>query len=94
MKSKWSLPILFLIGAFVLLSIAGCGGAPVTGLDPTQLMNAPLVAAPPCDQVDGRLAGLSLAAYNALISAVASTACLIAARRAGSASPPSSPRTT
>ena len=26
MKSKWSLPILFLIGAFVLLSIAGCGG--------------------------------------------------------------------
>ena len=96
--------LLFAVGAVVAgyhvgvqqhwwASIAGCGGAPVTGLDPTSLLNTPLVATPPCDRVDWRLAGLSLAAYNAMASSLIAVACWVAAVRAGRAAA-SSPRTT
>lgn len=64
-------------------SIAGCGGTPVTGLDPASLMTAPLAAPKPCDRVDWRFAGLTLAGYNTLLSSAAALACLIAARRLG-----------
>lgn len=63
-------------------SFAGCAGGPLEPLGPTELQAA--LAAPsrlkPCDRVDWRLFGLSLAGYNALLSLGLAAACLAAAR--------------
>ena len=60
-------------------SIAGCGGGPVSGLSIDDL-TAPALAAPakPCDVVDWRLFGLSLAGWNTIASAGLAAACLVA----------------
>lgn len=63
-------------------SIAGCSGGPIAPLGPAELQAA--LTAPsslkPCDRVDWRLFGLSLAGYNALLSLGLAAACLAAAR--------------
>ncbi|MBK8173960.1 MAG: disulfide bond formation protein B [Rhodospirillales bacterium] len=63
-------------------SIAGCSGGPVSGLG-LQDLSAAALAEPirPCDQVDWRLFGLSLAGYNAIVSMVLSLGCLVGLRR-------------
>ena len=59
-------------------SIAGCGGGPVSGLTPEDLRPEALATGlKPCDRVDWRLFGLSLAGYNMLASALMSAGCLI-----------------
>jgi disulfide bond formation protein DsbB len=59
-------------------SIAGCGGGPVSGLTPEDLRPEALATGlKPCDRVDWRLFGLSLAGYNMLASALLSVGCLI-----------------
>ena len=59
-------------------SITGCGGGPVSGitlddLSPTALASS---SRKPCDRVDWRVFGLSLAALNAIASTLASLACV------------------
>jgi disulfide bond formation protein DsbB len=59
-------------------SIAGCDGGPVSGLTPDDLRPEALATGlKPCDRVDWRLFGLSLAGYNMLASALLSVGCLI-----------------
>lgn len=59
-------------------SIAGCGGGPVSGLTPEDMRPEALATGlKPCDRVDWRLFGLSLAGYNTIASALMSTGCLI-----------------
>jgi disulfide bond formation protein DsbB len=59
-------------------SIAGCGGGPVSGLSLDDLRPEALATGlKPCDRVDWRLFGLSLAGYNMLASALFSVGCLI-----------------
>jgi disulfide bond formation protein DsbB len=58
-------------------SFAGCGGLPVSGLTPDDLRPESLAGGlKPCDRVDWRLFGLSLAGYNAIASALLSLGCL------------------
>jgi disulfide bond formation protein DsbB len=58
-------------------SIAGCGGAPVSGLTLDDLRPESLATGlKPCDRVDWRLFGLSLAGYNAIASTLLSLGCL------------------
>ena len=58
-------------------SIAGCGGLPVSGLTLDDLRPETLATGlKPCDRVDWRLFGLSLAGYNAIASALLSLGCL------------------
>jgi disulfide bond formation protein DsbB len=58
-------------------SVAGCAGAPVGTLTIEDLRPEALAWAPrPCDRVDFRLLGLSLAGWNVLASAVLCAACL------------------
>jgi disulfide bond formation protein DsbB len=58
-------------------SIAGCGGPPVSGLTLDDLRPESLAGGlKPCDRVDWRLFGLSLAGYNAIASALLSLGCL------------------
>ena len=60
-------------------SIAGCGGGPVSGLSVDDLTARALAAPPkPCDVVDWRLFGLSLAGWNTIASAGLAAACLVA----------------
>jgi disulfide bond formation protein DsbB len=59
-------------------SIAGCGGGPVTGFTLDDLRPEALATEPkPCDRLDWRLFGLSLAGYNTIASALLSVGCLI-----------------
>ena len=59
-------------------SIAGCGGGPVSGLTLDDLRPEALATGlKPCDRVDWRLFGLSLAGYNAIASALLSIGCFI-----------------
>lgn len=62
-------------------SIAGCGGELAAGVT-LENLRAGLAepAAKPCDQVDWRLFGLSLAGYNVLISLALAAASLAGAR--------------
>lgn len=70
-------------------AMPGCGGAPATGLNVEDLraqLERPSLK--PCDDVDWRLLGVSLAGYNALASMVLAVTCLFAAawiRRGGAA---------
>ena len=58
-------------------SIAGCAGGPVGGLTLDDLRPDSLATAPkPCDRVDWRLFGLSLAGYNMIASTLLSLGCL------------------
>jgi disulfide bond formation protein DsbB len=58
-------------------SIAGCGGAPVSGLTLDDLRPETLATGlKPCDRVDWRLFGLSLAGYNTIASTLLSLRCL------------------
>jgi disulfide bond formation protein DsbB len=58
-------------------SIAGCGGAPVSGLTLDDLRPESLAAGlKPCDRVDWHLFGLSLAGYNMIASTLLSLGCL------------------
>jgi disulfide bond formation protein DsbB len=58
-------------------SIAGCGGTPVSGLTLDDLRPETLATGlKPCDRVDWRLFGLSLAGYNAIASTLLSLGCL------------------
>jgi disulfide bond formation protein DsbB len=59
-------------------SISGCGGRPVSGLTLDDLRPDTLAAGiRPCDRVDWRLFGLSLAGYNAIASVLLTASCLI-----------------
>ena len=59
-------------------SITGCGGGPVTGITLDDLSPATLAQSTlkPCDRVDWRVFGLSLAGLNAIASMLASLACV------------------
>ena len=58
-------------------SFAGCAGAPVGGLTLDDLRPELLAGRlKPCDRVDWRLFGLSLAGYNAIASTLLSLGCL------------------
>jgi disulfide bond formation protein DsbB len=60
-------------------ALPGCGGAPATGLGVEDLraqLEKPSLK--PCDDVDWRLLGVSLAGYNAVASAALAIACLFA----------------
>lgn len=60
-------------------SVAGCGGVPVSGMSVEDLSTAALAHPPkPCDVVDWRLLGLSLAGWNTVISTALTAACLAA----------------
>jgi len=65
-------------------SVAACGGAPSTGLSvedlADQLANGPQK---PCDEVNWRLFGLSLAGYNVLISFALGVVTIACARSLG-----------
>jgi disulfide bond formation protein DsbB len=58
-------------------SVAGCGGVPVSGMTVEDLSAAALADPPkPCDVVDWRLFGLSLAGWNTVASSVLALVCL------------------
>ena len=59
-------------------SITGCAGGPVSGITLDDLSSAALARSSlkPCDRVDWRVFGLSLAALNAIASMLASLACV------------------
>ncbi|MGE5442610.1 MAG: disulfide bond formation protein B [Bacteroidota bacterium] len=58
-------------------SIAGCAGGPVGGLTLDDLRPESLATElKPCDRVDWRLFGLSLAGYNMIASTLLSLGCL------------------
>jgi disulfide bond formation protein DsbB len=58
-------------------SFAGCAGRPVGGLTLDDLRPESLAGGPrPCDRVDWRLFGLSLAGYNVIASTLLSLGCL------------------
>jgi disulfide bond formation protein DsbB len=58
-------------------SVAGCGGGPVSGLTLDDLRPESLATGlKPCDRVDWRLFGLSLAGYNTIASTLLSLGCL------------------
>jgi disulfide bond formation protein DsbB len=58
-------------------SVAGCVGEPIGGLTLDDLRPEALARQlKPCDRVDWRLFGLSLAGYNAIISMLVSLVCL------------------
>lgn len=59
-------------------SVAGCEG--VLATDVGDLGNLSPSDLKPCDQVDWRLFGLSLAAYNAIVSLALAALCLVAVR--------------
>ena len=62
-------------------SVTGCAGAPVGGVTLDDLRPGALARPlPPCDRVDFRLLGLSLAGWNAVLSALLATACLFGFR--------------
>jgi disulfide bond formation protein DsbB len=58
-------------------SIPGCVGAPVSQMSLDDLRAGILVPLRSCDQVDWRLLGLSLAAWNVLASAILAGTCLV-----------------
>jgi disulfide bond formation protein DsbB len=60
-------------------SVAGCAGEAATDLTLDDLRPAALATGglKPCDRVDWRLFGLSLAGYNVLMSALLSIGCLV-----------------
>ena len=65
-------------------SIAACGGELSSDVDGLDLREIPASDLKPCDRVDWRLFGLSLAAYNVLFSLFLAGVCLagvVAARR-------------
>jgi disulfide bond formation protein DsbB len=65
-------------------SIAGCGGGPVTGLTIDDLRaDALITPLKPCDQVDERLLGLSLAGWNTIASALLAIGCFTTVSRLG-----------
>jgi len=51
-------------------SVAACGGELATGAEADDLRQLSAVDLKPCDRVDWRLFGLSLAGYNVLVSVV------------------------
>jgi disulfide bond formation protein DsbB len=58
-------------------SLAGCAGTPVGSLSIEDLRAEALASAPrPCDRVDFRLFGLSLAGWNAIMSTLLAGCCL------------------
>lgn len=60
-------------------SVAGCGGAPVSGMTLEDLSPAALSHPPkPCDVIDWQFLGLSLAGWNTLTSGAMAIACLAA----------------
>ncbi|MFO1113174.1 MAG: disulfide bond formation protein B [Rhodospirillales bacterium] len=60
-------------------SVAGCGGAPVSGLSIEDLSPAALAHPPkPCDVVDWQFLGLSLAGWNTVISTALAAGCVAA----------------
>ncbi|MBK8210571.1 MAG: disulfide bond formation protein B [Rhodospirillales bacterium] len=60
-------------------SVAGCGGVPVTGMSVEDLSPSALANPPkPCDVVDWRLLGLSLAGWNTVVSTALTAACVAA----------------
>lgn len=59
-------------------SVAGCEGP--LALDAGDLGTLSLSDLKPCDRVDWRLFGLSLAAYNAIVSLALAALCLVAVR--------------
>lgn len=62
-------------------AISGCGGRPATGFTVEDLQTAlQSSAVKPCDQVDWRLFGISLAGYNGLLSSVLAVGSLVGAR--------------
>jgi len=62
-------------------SIAGCGGEPVTNMTLEDLQAGLMEKPPkPCDQVDWRLFGLSLAGYNVVFSLFLAGTSLAGAR--------------
>lgn len=65
-------------------SVAACGGELSSGMS-VQDLSAQLANSPPkpCDEVDWRLFGISLAGYNALFSMVMGVATVIWARSVG-----------
>lgn len=62
-------------------AVPGCTGTPVGAMSPADLRAGILAPQRACDEVDFRLAGLSLAAWNALASAGLAVACFVAGRR-------------
>lgn len=65
-------------------SVAACGGAPSTGLSVEDLADQ-LASGPqkPCDEVNWRLFGLSLAGYNVMISFALGVVTIACARSLG-----------
>lgn len=63
-------------------SVTGCEGAAVGGLTLDDLRPDALARSslPPCDRVDLRVLGLSLAGWNAIVSALLAAACLLGFR--------------
>jgi disulfide bond formation protein DsbB len=61
-------------------SIAACGGELATGLDGEDLRSLSPSDLKPCDRVDWRLFGLSLAGYNALFSLILAGICAAGVR--------------
>lgn len=61
-------------------SIAACGGELATDLGADDLRSIGAGDLKPCDRVDWRLLGVSLAGYNVIISSVLAAACFAGAR--------------
>lgn len=61
-------------------SIAACGGALATDFGAEDLRSIGANDLKPCDRVDWRLFGISLAGYNVIISLIFAVACFVGAR--------------
>lgn len=68
-------------------AITGCAGAPVGQLSMEQFRAQILTPHKPCDQVDWRFLGLSLAGWNAILSTILAGLCFVGARRLANGRP-------
>lgn len=59
-------------------SVAGCEGSLMTGVEDLRGLGASDLK--PCDRVDWRLFGLSLAAYNVIVSLALAAVCILTVR--------------
>jgi Disulfide bond formation protein DsbB len=65
-------------------AVTGCAGTPVAQLTVDQLQSQLWTPQKPCDQVDFRFIGLSLAGWNAIMSLALALGCVLQTARLGS----------
>ncbi len=89
--------VVFLVGAAIAFyhvgveahwwaAATGCAGTPVGQMTMEQFQAQLFTPQKPCDQVDVRILGLSLAGWNTIASLVLAVGCLLQSRRLSSGS--------